>query len=249
MNMAVAMPSTGLAGVLLDPEARFRLILPQRRRGELFGPSSRADAKAPSGSKESHTLRVTVDRVDSSGSTPENLAAWLQAVAQRQDRDAFARLHAHFAPRLAAWLTRSGLSPSQAEDVVQETMVAVWRKAGLYSPALGGPSTWIFVIARNLRTDYQRRKANRELAPLEDWDQIDDTATAEELLLTGEREGILRKALSQLSREQAQVLEQAYFADKPQSVIARELGVPLGTVKSRVRLALARLKTLMEEAP
>jgi RNA polymerase sigma-70 factor (ECF subfamily) len=170
-------------------------------------------------------------------------------VAQRQDRDAFARLHSHFAPRLVAWLTRSGMTATQAEDVVQETMVSVWRKAALYSPALGGASTWIFVIARNLRTDYQRRKANRELAPLEDWDQLDDSPTAEDLLVTAERESHLRKALSQLSREQAQVLEQAYFAEKPQSAIALELGVPLGTVKSRVRLALARLKTLMEEAP
>jgi RNA polymerase sigma-70 factor (ECF subfamily) len=192
---------------------------------------------------------VTVDSVDPSGSTPENLAAWLQAVAQRQDRDAFARLHSHFAPRLTAWLARSGMTATQAEDVVQETMVSVWRKAGLYSPALGGASTWIFVIARNLRTDYQRRKANRELAPLEDWDQLDDSPTAEDVLLTCERESQLRKALSQLSREQALVLEQAYFAEKPQSAIARDLGVPLGTVKSRVRLALARLKTLMEEAP
>ena len=249
MTIALALSSIGLAGVPLDPEARFRLILPQRRRGDPFGPSLRVDAAEETGPKESHTLRVKVDRVDPSGSTPENLATWLQAVAQRQDRDAFARLHSHFAPRLAAWLARSGMTPAQAEDVVQETMVSVWRKAGLYSPALGGASTWIFVIARNLRTDYQRRKANRELSPLDDWDQTDDSPTAEDLLLTAEREKLLRTALSQLSREQALVLEQAYFADKPQSVIARELGVPLGTVKSRVRLALARLKTLMEEAP
>ncbi|WP_294539862.1 sigma-70 family RNA polymerase sigma factor [uncultured Rhodoblastus sp.] len=248
MTIAFAVSSIGPAGVPLDPEARFGLLMPHRRRGDPFGPSFRVDANEQTGPKESQALRVKVDSVET-GSTPENLAAWLQAVAQRQDRDAFARLHTYFAPRLAAWLTRSGMTPAQAEDVVQETMVSVWRKAGLYSPALGGASTWIFVIARNLRTDYQRRKANRELSPLEDWDKIDDSPTAEDLLLTAERETKLRRALSQLSREQAMVLEQAYFAEKPQSAIARDLGVPLGTVKSRVRLALARLKTLMEEAP
>jgi RNA polymerase sigma-70 factor (ECF subfamily) len=178
--------------------------------------------------------------------TQDMLAAWLKAVAARQDRDAFARLHGYFAPRLVSWLTRSGLSYALAEELSQEALLSVWRKAALYSPEHGAVTTWIFVIARNLRTDHQRRKTNRETASLDDWDQIDDSPTGEEVLVATERETRLRTAMSRLPREQAVVLEQAYFAEKPQSEIARELNVPLGTVKSRVRLALAKLKSLLE---
>ncbi|MCI4678351.1 sigma-70 family RNA polymerase sigma factor [Rhodoblastus acidophilus] len=192
---------------------------------------------------------MLTENTENSAPTPEMLQSWLQAVADAQDREAFARLHGFFAPRLASFLSRAGLSPAQAEDIVQETMIAVWRKAGLYNQAQGGVSTWIFVIARNLRVDYLRRKANREMLPLDDWDQIDDSPTGEDGVLAAERESTVRKALAQLTPEQAQILQQAYFAEKPQSAIARELGVPLGTVKSRVRLALARLRKLLEETP
>jgi RNA polymerase sigma-70 factor (ECF subfamily) len=178
----------------------------------------------------------------------EELAAWLDAVARSQDRDAFARLHRHFAPRLAAWMARAGLGPAQIEDIVQDCMVAVWRKASLYDPAHGGVSTWIFAIARNLRIDHRRRKANREMLPLNDWDEIDDEPDGESRLLAAESEAQVRRALELLPNEQKQVLVQAYFADKPQSAIARELGVPLGTVKSRLRLALAKLRALLEDA-
>jgi RNA polymerase sigma-70 factor (ECF subfamily) len=249
MNAALHFPSMGFSRAPLDPDGGFTLVLPQRRRGDPFGPSPRARTMADPGLKESRTSQVKVESADPLDSSPAQLALWLQAVAQRQDREAFARLHAHFSPRLAAWLAKSGLSATQAEEVVQETMISVWRKAGQYDPALSGASTWIFVIARNLRVDMQRRRSNREMAPLEDWDQIDDSPTGEEILLTSERESKLRQALSRLSPEQANVLEQAYFAEKPQSAIARDLGVPLGTVKSRVRLALARLKQYLEESP
>ena len=242
MTTSLTHPSIRFSRARLDPGPGFTLILPDRR-GDPSGSSVGADATGESRLKET-SMTGAKDAMDA---TPEILMSLLQAVAQRRDREAFARLHAYFAPRLASWLTRSGLGAVQAEDIVQETMVSVWRKAGLYNPALSGASTWVFVIARNLRTDFQRRKANH-MAPLEDWDQVDESPTGEERLLTAEREEKLRKALAKLSREQAQVLEQAYFAEKPQSAIARELGVPLGTVKSRVRLALARLKMLLEEA-
>jgi RNA polymerase sigma-70 factor, ECF subfamily len=178
----------------------------------------------------------------------EELAAWMNALARSQDRDAFARLHRHFAPKLAAWMSRAGLQQAQIEDIVQESMVAVWRKAPLYDPAHGGVSTWIFTIARNLRIDHSRRKANREMSPLNDWDEMDDQPDSESRLLAAESETQVRRALEQLPHEQKQVLMQAYFADQPQSAIAQELGLPLGTVKSRLRLALGRLRALLENA-
>ena len=181
--------------------------------------------------------------------SPETLRTWLRAVAERRDREAFAQLYAFFAPRLTTFFLRTGLSPAQTADIVQDALFAVWRKAELYDPSQSGASTWIYVIARNLRLDHLRRKSTRETAPLDDWDPVDERPTGEDVLIAAEREGQLRRAMTQLSSEQAKVLEQAYFNDKPQSAIARELGVPLGTVKSRVRLALARLRKVLDETP
>jgi RNA polymerase sigma-70 factor (ECF subfamily) len=231
----------------MDLDAPLTIMLSLRRRDVSFGYSPRRNAATDP--KEGGQVRVQTESTENSAPTPEMLNSWLQAVAERQDRDAFARLHGFFAPRLASFLSRAGLSPTQAEDIVQETMIAVWRKAALYDQAQGGVSTWVFVIARNLRIDFLRRTANREMLPIDDWDQIDDHPTGEEGVLATERESQVRKALTRLSPEQIQILQQAYFAEKPQSAIARDLGVPLGTVKSRVRLALARLRKLLEETP
>jgi RNA polymerase sigma-70 factor (ECF subfamily) len=223
-------------------------IMPSLKRRSASLPLS-PRAKADASPKQGDNIRVRADSVEPSAPTAETLKSWLQAVARTQDRASFARLHGFFAPRLTAWLSRTGLPPVQIEDIVQETMIAIWRKAGLYDAKFGGVSTWVFVIARNQRVDYLRRKQNRVTQPLEDWDPIDDSPGGEESLLAAERDLKVRKALAQLTREQASVLEQAYFAEKPHSAIARDLGIPLGTVKSRMRLALARLRSLLEESP
>ena len=193
-------------------------------------------------------VRAQGEEATADAARAEDLAAWLDSVARNQDRDAFARLHRHFAPKLATWMARAGMSQAHIEDIVQDCMVAVWRKAPLYDPAHGGVSTWIFTIARNLRIDHSRRKANREMLPLSDWDDMDDQPDGESRLLAAESETRVRRALEQLPQEQKQVLIEAYFADKPQSDIAQELGLPLGTVKSRLRLALAKLRVLLEDA-
>ncbi len=239
-------PGLGMV-TALDLDAPLTIMRSLRRRGDSSGHAPLS--KTVTGPKEGEKARVHSNSAENPVPTPAILHSWLQAVAKGQDREAFARLHSFFAPRLAAFLSRAGLSPAQTEDIVQETMFAVWRKAALYNPAQGRVSTWVFVIARNLRVDHLRRKANRETLPLDDWDQIDDSPTGEDGVLAAERERKVRSALALLTREQLQILQQAYFAEKPQSAIARELGVPLGTVKSRVRLALARLRKLLEEAP
>jgi RNA polymerase sigma-70 factor (ECF subfamily) len=187
------------------------------------------------------------ESLDEDQARAEALRGWLLAVADRQDREAFSRLHAFFAPRLNAYLLRTGLTHAQAEDIVQDAMFAVWRKARLFDPRHGRVSTWVFVIARNLRVDYFRRRTKRDAAALEGFDPIDESPSGEESLLAAERDAFVRQALRQLSAEQAEIVEQAYFAEKPQTAIARDLGVPLGTVKSRTRLALARLRKLLSE--
>lgn len=112
--------------------------------------------------------------------------AWMQAIAAHRDRAAFAALHRHFAPRLASFLARSG-GPTDVEELVQETMLTVWRKADSYNPAQAGVATWIFTIARNLRIDALRRAGRArppEPGPLDD---VDDAADGEALMLAGER--------------------------------------------------------------
>ncbi|MDY0746044.1 sigma-70 family RNA polymerase sigma factor [Paucibacter sp. R3-3] len=172
----------------------------------------------------------------------------LCAVAERQDRPAFAQLFAHFAPRIKRHLMQCGSPEVQAEELAQEALVAVWRKAVLFDPAQAAASTWIFTIARNLRVDLLRRRQGLEAAdePF-DFDMLEgDEPAADERLHTSRETERLRGALAQLPDEQQQVLRLSYFDDEPHARIATELGIPLGTVKSRVRLAVAQLRRLLD---
>jgi RNA polymerase sigma-70 factor (ECF subfamily) len=169
--------------------------------------------------------------------------ALLGRVAVNQDRAACALLFAHFAPRVKAYLLRLGASSGVAEELAQETLLSVWRKAELFDPAKASAATWLFTIARNLRIDAIRREKRPELDP-EDFMPEPD-ADADAGLMLAENEGRLRLALKELPADQIQVVELSFFADKPHSQIAQELGIPLGTVKSRLRLAMGRLKRAM----
>lgn len=177
----------------------------------------------------------------------DELSGMVQAIALTQDRTAFATLFGHFAPRVKAFLVRSGLADGLAEEVTQETMLAMWRKASFFDPSRAGVSTWIFTIARNQRIDRLRRERlpSAEL-PIEAFEEPDRSGSGEEAVFTAEREGRVRAALGALSAEQAAIVRLSFFADKPHAEIARELGLPLGTVKSRIRLALKRLRGLLD---
>jgi RNA polymerase sigma factor (sigma-70 family) len=195
-------------------------------------------------------IALTVVPIDAERSPRPDaaLAAALRAVAEHQDREAFAQLFAHFAPRIKRYLMQGGSPESQAEELAQEALVAVWRKAALYDPAAAAVSTWIFTIARNLRVDALRRRQGAE--PQEDDFDFDlleaDQPGADEQLHVARESHRLRGALAQLPPEQQQVLRLSYYEDEPHARIAAELGIPLGTVKSRVRLAVAQLRRLLE---
>jgi RNA polymerase sigma-70 factor (ECF subfamily) len=169
--------------------------------------------------------------------------ALLLRVAAERDRSAFAALFTHFAPRVKAYLIRLGASSGVAEELAQEALLSVWRKAHLFDPAKASAATWLFTIARNLRIDAIRREKRPELDP-EDF-MPEPGADADAGLMLAENEGRLRLALRELPVDQIQVVELSFFADKPHSQIAEELGIPLGTVKSRLRLAMGRLKRAM----
>jgi RNA polymerase sigma factor (sigma-70 family) len=171
--------------------------------------------------------------------------ALLGRVAVNRDRAAFALLFSHFAPRIKAYLLRLGAPAAVAEDLAQEALLNLWRKAHLFDPAKASAATWLFTIARNLRIDAIRREKRPELDP-EDF-MPETGPAADEGLALADDEARLRLALKELPADQIQVVELSFFADKPHSQIAAELGIPLGTVKSRLRLAMARLKRVLGE--
>lgn len=180
--------------------------------------------------------------------SPEELISLIDAVARHQDRNAFARLFGYFAPRVKSFLMRSGLADSAAEEVTQEVMIAVWRKAAYFDPGKAGASTWVFTIARNQRIDRLRRTRSRTAEHLPDPsdEPADMPQSGEDITIIAEREEGVRKALASLPIDQSTIVRLSFFAEKPHGEIARELGIPLGTVKSRVRLALNRLRTLLD---
>jgi RNA polymerase sigma-70 factor (ECF subfamily) len=179
--------------------------------------------------------------------SPEELIGLIDAVARTQDRNAFARLFGYFAPRVKSFLMRSGLEDAAAEEVAQEVMIAVWRKASYFDPGKAGASTWVFTIARNQRIDRLRRTRSRTADHLLDpTDELDMPPSGEDIAIVAQREEGVRKALESLPIDQLTIVRLSFFAEKPHAEIARELGIPLGTVKSRVRLALNRLRTLLD---
>jgi RNA polymerase sigma-70 factor (ECF subfamily) len=179
--------------------------------------------------------------------TPD-FSGLIVSIAQRGDRDAFAFLFNHFAPRVKSYLLRLGASQEAAEELAQETLMIVWRRAGAFDPGRAAASTWIFTIARNLRIDIARREA-RERAR-DQASEVMDAPTLPDAALSAVQDGTrIAAAMATLPKDQAQVIRLAFFSDEPHSKIAAELGLPLGTVKSRLRLAMTRLRALLGEAP
>lgn len=163
-------------------------------------------------------------------------------IAASRDRQAFAILFAFYFPRVKAYLLRVGAAPGAAEDLAQETMLRVWRKADSFDPAVAAASTWIFVIARNLRIDRLRGERSPEGRDPDPSESPEAPPTGEAIAIMEERRARVRRALGALSADQARIIELFYFDEHPHSEIARLIGVPLGTVKSRVRLAVQRLR-------
>jgi RNA polymerase sigma-70 factor (ECF subfamily) len=174
--------------------------------------------------------------------------ALVLAIVRTRDRVAFGTLFSRYAPRLKSWLLRGGVDPRQAEDLVQETMLSVWRKADSFDPCRAGVATWIFTIARNQRIDARRRASSRRLLD-EDDPSLAPFALAMPDAAYGqlERETQLRAALTALPQEQIEVIRLSFFEDRPHAEIERVLGIPLGTVKSRLRLAMNRLRAVLAD--
>ena len=212
----------------------------------------------PPGERAPALYIVPPPRPDPRASPDEDWSAALCALALRQDRHAFARLFAHFAPRIKRYLMLAGCPETHAEDLSQETLAAVWRKAALFDPGRAAASTWIFTIARNLRVDALRRRQGLGIgmgvgetesidAAAPDHELADLAQPAAEDRLHDQRQAErLRRAFALLPPQQRQILSLSYYDETPHVRIAAELGIPLGTVKSRVRSAVAQLRRLLE---
>jgi RNA polymerase sigma-70 factor (ECF subfamily) len=202
----------------------------------------------------SGTLSLNITMPSGHKPSPEDLADLLIAVAKVQDRVAFAGLYRFFAPRVKSFLLRAGLDSGVAEELAQETLVSVWRKAASFDPTKACVSTWVYTIARNLRVDHLRRKREVLREPQPDTEHDDDAQHQEadpapslpDQIADQRAHALVRSAIEQLPAEQKEVLRLSYYEDQPHAAIAKALGIPLGTVKSRVRLAVARLRESLE---
>ena len=168
----------------------------------------------------------------------------LKRIQADQDQRAFAELFAHFAPRVKAFLMKSGASPSMAEECTQEVMATLWHKAHLFDPSRASVATWIFTIARNKKIDALRKQRRPEPENLE-WGPEAEPEAADILVLQQESQQ-LAQAMTALPSQQRELIEKAYFGDLSHSEIAAETGLPLGTIKSRLRLALSKLRQTMK---
>ncbi|MCC1493006.1 sigma-70 family RNA polymerase sigma factor [Cognatishimia sp. F0-27] len=165
-------------------------------------------------------------------------------IRDNRDQDAFVTVFRHFAPRVKAFLMRSGADATLAEECVQEVMATVWHKAAQFDPSRASVSTWIFTIARNKKIDVLRKQRRPEPEDLP-WGPESEPDQAEALGLQQESEK-LGAAIAALPQKQRDLIEKAYFGDLSQSEIAEQTGLPLGTIKSRIRLALDRLRHAMD---
>jgi RNA polymerase sigma-70 factor (ECF subfamily) len=178
--------------------------------------------------------------------TQEEFARLADLVARNRDRAAFEALFDHFAPRINGYLQRLNLSVAQAEELTQEVMVVLWQKAHLFDPARSSLSTWLFRIARNRRIDAVRRDRSHLLDPHDPMFQPDEPPAPDRSLDENVRDERIRAALATLPNEQMTLVRQAFFEGLSHSEIAQRAGLPLGTVKSRIRLAFGRLRRILE---
>ena len=167
-------------------------------------------------------------------------------VAKNKDKQAFAALFAYYAPRVKAMMMKHSVEPELAEELMQETMLTVWTKAEQYSKGRGSVSAWMFTIARNKRIDRFRKQGTGHYVDVDDYDFPDESHDTEGQMLSLERDRLVSAATEKLPEDQKQVIWMSFIQDLPQVEIAKQLGIPLGTVKSRMRLAYNKIKNELE---
>lgn len=194
-------------------------------------------------SAQAHGMRTAMTQSAVDG----RMEALLRAVATLRDRAAFAELFQHFAPRLKAFMMKGGADGDTAEELAQEAMIQVWRRAASFDPARAAASTWIYTIARNKRIDRLRRDRRPPMSEDEYASALGEPERGDAAAERSQAEATLARSLEALPEDQATVVRMAFYEDKSHSAIAAELQLPLGTVKSRIRLALTRLRGMIQD--
>lgn len=179
--------------------------------------------------------------------SPRTMADLLQRVAANGDVEAFRVLFETYAPRVKSYMLRQGADAATAEELAQETLLAVWRKAALYSDEKGSATTWIFTIARNLRIDRLRKEVVWQPLPENNDERPSEDPAPDEELSERERAERVRAMLAELPQEQSEVVNLAFLEGLSHSEIAKRLDLPLGTVKSRMRLAYQKIRDALED--
>ncbi|MEM6681324.1 MAG: sigma-70 family RNA polymerase sigma factor [Pseudomonadota bacterium] len=174
--------------------------------------------------------------------TSDHLCGLVERIAETRDRQAFEDLYRHFAPRLKAYGMRAGADAITAEELAQEAMIMVWRKAASFDRRKATVSTWLFTIVRNKRIDLLRRQNRPDIEAEDVIAMIEPEIAQDDAVIAEQSHSVVRESLKTLPEDQKKVLAMAFFEDKSHSQIAEDLGLPLGTVKSRIRLAMSRLK-------
>ena len=169
----------------------------------------------------------------------------ISKVAEKKDKQAFAEIFSLVAPRIKGYLMKLGSSDIVAEDLLQEVMLTVWRRAETFDRSKAAVSTWLFTIARNKRIDLIRKEVRPELDPEDPMLSRDEEKLADAVYEEKQDSTKILNAIKSLPREQALLINMTFYEDKSHSTIAEELGIPLGTVKSRIRLASSRLKKIL----
>ncbi|CDZ27150.1 sigma-70 family RNA polymerase sigma factor [Neorhizobium galegae] len=177
----------------------------------------------------------------------DHFAGLVRAVADERDQAAFAVLFDYYGPRLKSWLVKRSMRPDDAEELVQEVMAVLWHRAGLYDPARSSLSTWLFRIARNRRIDAERRERHKQMDIYEPLFFVTETPGADTIFEGEERDAQVRAALADIPGEQMELVRAAFFLGQSHSEIASATGLPLGTVKSRIRLAFERLRRVLDD--
>ena len=181
-----------------------------------------------------------------SADTDDDLTLCVELIGKNQDKIAFNSIFKYFAPRLKSFLVKAGSTDTQAEEVIQEVMIAVWTKSSTYDSNKSSVSTWIYTIARNKRIDKIRKEKRHYLSESDEGLEIPVDSTQEKEIFTAQVSSSLKKYMSNLPEEQSKLLKLSYFYNKTHADISAELKIPLGTVKSRIRLALTKMRHLVE---
>lgn len=199
---------------------------------------------------ETSQMKSTASVHPGRSTNPDPWAECVRLVATKRDRAAFQKLYQHYTPMIRAFLLKSmgaNGDRSEAEEITQEVLIKVWNKAASFNSGKASVNTWIFTIARNTRIDFIRRN-DRNDRKIEIEDIWHEPESPEPLVDLQQRrsEQVIKQAMATLPDEQIQVLYKAFMEGKSHNEVAEELGLPLGTVKSRIRLALSKMQILID---